>query len=60
MMHDAGIESVICLDTNFGYVKEVMDRAGLKRVIVTNLVDLIPWWKRMLGHMLDKIPMGNS
>lgn len=59
MMHDAGIESVICLDTNFGYVKEVMDRVGLKRVIVTNLVDLIPWWKRMLGHVLDKIPMGN-
>lgn len=58
MMRDAGIESVICLDTNFGYVKEVMERVGLKRVIVTNLVDLIPWWKRMLGHMLDKIPMG--
>jgi long-chain acyl-CoA synthetase len=58
MMHDAGIESVICLDTNFGYVKEVMERVGLKRVIVTNLVDLIPWWKRMLGHVLDKIPMG--
>jgi long-chain acyl-CoA synthetase len=58
MMHDAGIETVICLDTNFGYVKEVMERVGLKRVIVTNLVDLIPWWKRMLGHALDKIPMG--
>jgi long-chain acyl-CoA synthetase len=58
MIRDAGIESVICLDTNFGYVKEVMERVGLKRVIVTNLVDLIPWWKRMLGHMLDKIPLG--
>jgi long-chain acyl-CoA synthetase len=58
MMHDAGIETVICLDTNFVYVKEVMERAGIKRVIVTNLVDLVPWWKKMLGHMLDKIPMG--
>lgn len=58
MMRDAGIESVICLDTNFVYVKEVMERAHLKRVIVTNLVDLVPWWKRMVGYMLDKIPMG--
>ncbi len=58
MMLDAGIESVICLDTNFGYVKEVMEGAGLKRVIVTNLVDLVPWWKKMVGHLLDKIPMG--
>jgi len=59
MMIDAGIETVICLDTNFVYVKEVMKRAGLKRVIVTNLVDLLPRWKVTLGHLLDKIPMGN-
>lgn len=59
MMIDAGIETVICLDTNFVYVKEVMKKAGLKRVIVTNLVDLLPRWKVALGHVLDKIPMGN-
>lgn len=59
MMIDAGIETVICLDTNFVYVKEVMEKAGLKRVIVTNLVDLLPRWKVTLGHLLDKIPMGN-
>lgn len=58
MMKDAGIETVICLDTNFVYVKDVMKRFGLKRVIVTNLVDLLPWWKKTIGHMLDKIPMG--
>lgn len=59
MMNDAGIESVICLDTNFVYVKEVMERVGLKRIIVTNLVDLVPWWKRAIGYILDKIPAGN-
>jgi len=58
MMQDANIETVICLDTNFVYVKEVKEKVGLKRVIVTNLVDLVPWWKRMVGYMLDKIPMG--
>ena len=43
MIQDAGIETVICLDTNFGYVKEVLGRTKLKRVIVTNLVDMVAW-----------------
>lgn len=58
MIRDAGIASVICLDTNFVYVKEVMARTHLERIIVTNLVDLVPWWKKAIGYMLDKIPAG--
>lgn len=58
MIKDAGIETVICLDTNFGYVKEVMERTNLKRVIVTNLVDFVSPVKRMIGHLFDKIPTG--
>ncbi len=58
MIKDAGIETVICLDTNFVYVKEVMERTDLKRVIVTNLVDLISPVKRFIGFMFDKIPSG--
>ena len=58
MIHDSGAETIICLDTNFGYVKEVMDNTGLERVIVTNLVDLLPFWKRSLGFLFDKIPTG--
>ncbi|MBN1277202.1 MAG: AMP-binding protein [Deltaproteobacteria bacterium] len=58
MINDAGVETVICLDTNFGYVKEVLDKTGLKRIIVTNLVDLLPFWKRSLGVLFDKIPYG--
>lgn len=58
MIKDAGVETVICLDTNFGYVKEVLDNTGLKRIIVTNLVDLLPFWKRFLGVLFDKIPYG--
>jgi long-chain acyl-CoA synthetase len=58
MIRDANIETVICLDTNFVYVKEVMERRGLKKVIVTNLVDLVASWKRAIGVMFDKIPMG--
>ena len=58
MIKDSGAETVICQDTNFGYVKEVFAASGLKRVIVTNLVDLLPFWKRCLGVMFDKIPHG--
>jgi len=58
MINDSGTETIICLDTNFCYVKEVFANTGLKRAIVTNLVDLLPFWKRYLGVLFDKIPHG--
>ncbi|MFH1982280.1 MAG: AMP-binding protein [Pseudomonadota bacterium] len=58
MVQDSGAETLICLDTNFCYVKEVMENTSLKRVIVTNLVDLLPAWKRLVGVLFDKIPNG--
>ncbi|MBC8443777.1 MAG: AMP-binding protein [Deltaproteobacteria bacterium] len=56
MINDSGAETVVCLDTNFGYAKEVLPKTNLKRVIVTNLGDLLPFWKRSLGFLFDKIP----
>jgi long-chain acyl-CoA synthetase len=58
MIKDSGAETVICLDTNFCYVKEVLASTGLKRAIVTNLADVLPFWKRYLGVLFDKIPNG--
>ncbi len=58
MINDSGAETVICLDTNFGYVKEIFPKTCLKRAIVTNLVDLLPLWKRTVGFLFDKIPRG--
>jgi long-chain acyl-CoA synthetase len=58
MIKDSGAETVICMDTNFGYVKEVFSKTELKRVIVTNLAELLPAWKRILGLLFDKIPSG--
>jgi long-chain acyl-CoA synthetase len=58
MINDSGAETVICLDTNFGYVKEIFPKTCLKRAIVTNLVDLLPLWKRAVGLLFDKIPRG--
>lgn len=58
MIKDAGVETVICLDTNFCYIQETFSTTGLKRAIVTNLVDILPFWKRYLGILFDKIPNG--
>jgi len=58
MLNDSGAETVICQDTNFCYVQEVLSRTAVKRVVVTNLADLLPLWKRFLGKLFDKIPHG--
>ncbi len=58
MLNDSGAETIICQDTNFCYVKEIFDKTPLKSVIVTNLADLLPLWKRAVGFLFDKIPKG--
>ncbi len=58
MANDSGAETVFCLDTNFGYVAQVLPETKLKRVIVTNLAELLPWWKWFIGRAFNKIPMG--
>jgi long-chain acyl-CoA synthetase len=58
MIKDSGVETVICQDTNFCYVKEVLPETNIKRIIVTNLADLLPPWKRFLGVLFDRIPNG--
>jgi len=58
MIEDANIKTVICLGTNFVYIREVMKKTRLERVIVTNLVEFIPLWKQALGHLFNKIATG--
>ena len=58
MINDSGAETIVCLDTNFGYVKEILSKTCLKRVIVTNLADLLSPWKRAIGTLFNKIPKG--
>ncbi|MBI5249489.1 MAG: AMP-binding protein [Desulfomonile tiedjei] len=59
MIKDARAETIICHDTNYGYVKEVFTRAGLKRIIVTNLLDLVSPVKRLVAGLFDRTPHGN-
>ncbi|MGO9568761.1 MAG: class I adenylate-forming enzyme family protein [Desulfomonilaceae bacterium] len=55
---DTGAKAVICADRNYGYVKQAMADTAIERVIVTNLADLLPWWKRAFGLLADKVPTG--
>ncbi|NVM25730.1 MAG: acyl--CoA ligase [Desulfobacterales bacterium] len=58
MANDSGAETIFCLDTNFGYVAQVLPETGLKRVITTKMAELLPWWKRLIGLGFNKIPKG--
>jgi long-chain acyl-CoA synthetase len=58
MLNDSGADTIICMDTNFGYVQETFGKTGLKRAIVTHLTELLPVWKRAMGVVLDKVPSG--
>jgi long-chain acyl-CoA synthetase len=56
--NDSQAETIVCADTNFGYVTSVLSETHLKRAIVTNAVDLLPWYKRYFGYVFDVIPRG--
>jgi long-chain acyl-CoA synthetase len=58
LINDSGAETVLCQDTNFRYIQEVFPETCLKRTIVTNYVDLLPWYKRAVGALFDKVPDG--
>ncbi len=57
--NDSESETIVCMDTNFGYVTKVLTETRLRRVIVSKTADLLPWWKRFFGYLFDVIPRGN-
>jgi long-chain acyl-CoA synthetase len=56
--NDSGAKAVICADTNYGYVKEMLPETDVRRVIVTRLTDLLPSWKKIFGWAFDRVPRG--
>jgi long-chain acyl-CoA synthetase len=58
--NDSGAETIICADTNFGYVSSALPKTGLKRVIFSNMADLLPAWKRAFGYLFDVVPRGRT
>ncbi len=60
MSRDCSAKAIICMDTNFGYVKEVQAQGTLKTIIYTNLIELLPLWKKALGFGLHIVPRGKT
>ena len=58
--NDSGCETIVCADTNFGYVTSALPQTGLKRIIHCNMVDLLPSWKRAFGYLFDVVPRGKT
>ncbi|MFZ5584925.1 MAG: class I adenylate-forming enzyme family protein [Thermodesulfobacteriota bacterium] len=57
---DTEAVAVVCQDRNYGYVTQAMAKSGLKRVVVSGMVDLLPAWKRFFGWLLDVVPSGRA
>ncbi len=58
MVNDSGARAIVCHDTNYGYVKEVIDKTSLEKIIYTNLIDLVSPIKRLVAYLFDKTPHG--
>jgi len=58
MVEDSGARAIVCHDTNYGYVSEVLEGSSLELVIVTSLLDLVSSLKRLVASLFDKAPTG--
>jgi long-chain acyl-CoA synthetase len=59
LINDSGAKIVLCLDTNFRYVKEIFHETSLEKIVVTTYVELLPLYKRTFGFLFDKVPSGS-
>ncbi len=59
LLNHSQSKTIICADTNFGYVKEVLPKTQVDRIIVTRVADLLPVAKRVFGKMFDKLMKGS-
>jgi long-chain acyl-CoA synthetase len=55
---DSDAETVVCADTNYGYVRKVLDETPLRQVIIVKTADMLPAWKRGFGYLFDIVPRG--
>ncbi len=58
MVADSGAKAIVCHDTNYGYVSEILAGSGLELVIVTSLLDMVSPLKRAVAALFDKAPTG--
>ena len=58
LIRDSGAKTILCMDTNLRYVKEILHETGLQRIIVTTYVEMLPLYKKAFGIIFDKVPTG--
>ncbi|MDY7034640.1 MAG: AMP-binding protein [Thermodesulfobacteriota bacterium] len=58
ILNSAGVETIICHDTNIMHLMRILSETPVKRSIVSNIVDHLPLHKRWFGWAFDKIPNG--
>ncbi|MBN2570332.1 MAG: AMP-binding protein [Deltaproteobacteria bacterium] len=59
-VNDLKIETIICMDSNLSYASEILHDTSLKKIIVTNMIDLVSWWKKIIAHAYDRVPKGKT
>lgn len=59
LLDHSGSRTILCADTNFGYVREVVPKTQTKTIIVTRIADLLPSWKWAFGKLFDKLTEGS-
>ena len=57
--NDSDAEAIVCADTNFGYVKQVLPDTQIQHVIIAKMADFLPAWKRLFGYLFDIVPKGH-
>ena len=60
LINDSGAETVLCLDTNFRYVREVFPDTCLKRAVITTYVDMMRFNARSLRDCLTGFDRGRE
>lgn len=59
MANDVEARTIFCMDTNVSYVVDVLGETSIGKVIIANMLDLLPGWKRVFGRGFNRVPKGD-
>lgn len=56
--NDTGAKLLVCIDTNLNFAVKTLEETSVEKIVVCNIMDLLPSWKKVLGRIYNKIPEG--
>lgn len=56
--NDTNARIIFCIDTNVNFVIKSLEETPVEKIIVCNIMDHLPSWKKIIGKIYDKIPEG--